>query len=128
MSKIIGSYVIVKDNFNNVLVAQRKAKRNEPKLWDIFSRNIKGKESTEKCANRAIKEDLKTIIFDLETFKEYVVDDETMDAIIVYTGCVRERIVCHDNIINYKWINETMMDSYEFLPTVKDILTDFFNQ
>lgn len=128
MSKIIGAHVIIRDNFNSVLIMQRKVKKTEPKLWDIFSRNLKGKESIEKCANRTIKEDLKTIIFDLEPFKEYVVNEETGDTIMVYTGYVKERIVCHDNIVAHKWISERNMDEYEFIPMAKNILTDFFNE
>ncbi|SHI34692.1 hypothetical protein SAMN02745163_00059 [Clostridium cavendishii DSM 21758] len=126
MSKIIGAQVIIRDNFNSVLVIQRKVKKTEPKLWDIFSRTLKGKETTEKCANRTIKEDLKTIIFDLEPFREYIVNEETGDTVMVYMGYVKERIVCHDNIVANKWISKKNISEYEFTPMAKNILTDFF--
>ena len=115
MRKIVGCSIIIKDDFNNVLVVQRKVKKNEPKKWDIFSRNIRGKESPEKCINRAIKEDLKTIIFDLTLFKEYVIDDETGNITLVYTGSVKERVTLHADIIMSKWINLKDIESYDFV-------------
>lgn len=124
MRKIIGCSIIIKDDFNNVLIVQRKVKKNEPKKWDIFSRNIRGKESPEKCINRAIKEDLKTIIFDLEPFKEYVIDEENENNILVYTGCIKERIILHADIIMSKWINLKDIESYDFVSGAKEKLLD----
>lgn len=127
MRKIIGCSIIIKDDFNNVLIVQRKVKKNEPKKWDIFSRNIRGKESPEKCINRAIKEDLKTIIFDLEPFKEYVIDEENENNILVYTGCIKERIILHADIIMSKWINLKDIESYDFVSGAKEKLLDLAN-
>ncbi len=127
MGKIIGCSIIIKDDFNNVLIVQRKVKKNEPKKWDIFSRNIRGKESPEKCINRAIKEDLKTIIFDLEPFKEYVIDEENQNKILVYTGCIKERIILHADIVMSKWINLKDVESYDFVSGVKEKLLDLAN-
>lgn len=127
MRKIIGCSIIIKDDFNNVLIVQRKVKKNEPKKWDIFSRNIRGKESPEKCINRAIKEDLKTIIFDLEPFNEYVIDEENENNILVYTGCIKERIILHADIIMSKWINLKDIESYDFVSGAKEKLLDLAN-
>ena len=65
MSNIKFCSIIIKDDFNNILISKRKGKKADEHLWYIFERKIKGRETPEKCANRAIKEDLKTIVFDL---------------------------------------------------------------
>ena len=70
MGRIAECSVIIKDDFNNIFIVRRKTKRNEPKLWYIVGKKIRWKETEEKCIARAIKDDLKSIIFNLEKLGE----------------------------------------------------------
>ena len=85
MAKITECSIIIKDDFNNVFIAQRRTKKNEPKLWYVIGRKVRGKETEEKCISRAIKEDLKSIIFNLEQVAE-ILNEELNEICAVYKG------------------------------------------
>ena len=73
------------------MIAER-GKRNE-RTWGIFGKEIKGKETEEKCISKVVDKDIKCTIFDLKPFKEYVLEDEKK--LKVFTGGVKEYITCH---------------------------------
>lgn len=125
MSKIINCSLIIKDDFNNVLVVQRKVKRGQPKLWSILNREIKGKETIEKCFEKIAKDDLKGIVFNLEHFKDIAVNENETRSI--YTGTIKETIVLHKDITTSSWVNLRMIDNYDFIESDKDVLLDFFS-
>ena len=128
MGKVVKCSIIVFDDFNNVLIAQRgKVKKNLPVIWSIFGKDIKGKETEEKCITKALEKDLKCNIFDLAPFKEYIIDEESGDLATVYTGKVKEYLTCHKEINKIMWIGKKDIDRYEFAPLEKEILADFFN-
>lgn len=128
MGKNIGCSIIIKDDFNNVLIVQRKAKKSEPKLWSLCSRAMKGKDTKDKCLDKAAKEDLKSVLFDVSPFKEFVVDKETGDSIAVYTAIVKERVTLGNDIVASKWIGKRNVDSYEFSDIDKEILLNFWGE
>ena len=104
MGKVVRCSIIIYDDFDNVLIAER-GKKNE-RTWGIFGKEIKGKETDEKCINKAIDKDLKCTIFDLKPFKEY--------------------ITCHKTISNTKWIAKNKLNDYNFNEEELKILKDFF--
>ena len=112
MSNVKFCSIIIKDDFNNILISKRKGKKADEHLWYIFERKIKGRETPEKCANRAIKEDLKTIVFDLNPLCDFNVNEE--ETLRVFTGSLKEKITCGANITTYKWINKDDLDDYTF--------------
>lgn len=124
MSKVINCSLIIKDDFNNVLIIQRKVKKGQPKLWSILNRDIKGKETLEKCFEKIAKDDLKGIVFNLKHFKDIAINEEGMKS--VYTGEIKESIILHKDITTSRWINENVMDQYDFIEYDKEILKDFF--
>lgn len=128
MGKNIGCSIIIKDDFNNVLIIQRKTKKSEPKLWSLCSRAMKGKDTTDKCLDKAAKDDLKSVLFDVNPFNELVVDEETGDSIAVYTAIVKERVTLGNDVVASKWINKRNMDSYEFNEIDKQILLSFWGE
>jgi len=76
MGQVSKCSIIICDDFNGVLIAARgKSKKGLPKVWSIFGKDIKGKETTEQCITKAIEKDLKCTIFDVAPFKEYVYDE-----------------------------------------------------
>ena len=74
MGMITRCSIIIYDDFGNVLIAER-GKRNERK-WGTFGKEIKGKETEEKCISKAVDKDIKCTIFDLKPFKEYNLEGE----------------------------------------------------
>lgn len=128
MGKIVKCSIIIYDDFNNVLIAQRgKVKKGLPVIWSIFGKDIKGKESEEKCITKAMEKDLKCNIFDLTSFKEYVINEDSEETVMVYTGKVKEYLTCHKEINKIMWIGKKDIDRYEFSQLEKEILLDFFN-
>ena len=124
MSKITHCEVIIKDDFNNVLIIQKKVKRTEPKLWSIVGKNMRAKESPEQCANRILEKELNVVGFDITKFKEYRLDEENNKA--VFSTVLKERISCHSSISNWKWISLRELENYEFSSNHKEILKDFW--
>lgn len=124
MSKNISCSLIIKDDFNNVLIIQRKVKRGQPKLWSILNRDIKGKETIEKCLEKIAKDDLKGIVFNLTPFKD--ISTSKVELKSVYTGIIKECVILHKDIADSKWINKRSLEQYDFIESDKDVLLDFF--
>lgn len=115
--------IIIKDDFNNVLIIQKKAKRGEEVRWSLVSGELKARETDEKCANRAVNDDLKITVFDLKKIKE----EETNEKLLmVYTGIIKERVICNNNVEKIKWINKKELEKYEIKEIDKNILKEFF--
>lgn len=125
MSTIINGSLIIKDNFNNVLIIQRKEKKGQPKFWSILTRNIKGKETIDKCLEKIAKDDLKGIIFNLAHFADFSINENELNS--VYTGFIKESIVLHKDIRAIKWINKQLLDEYDFIDKDKEILSNYFS-
>ena len=125
MSKVINCSLIIKDDFNNVLIIQRKVKRGQPKLWSLLSRDIKGKETTEKCLEKIAKDDLKGIVFNLTHFKDVSMNENETNSI--YTGTIRENILLHKDITSSMWISERVIDQYDIIDYDRKILMEFFD-
>lgn len=127
MGKVVKCSIIIYDDFKAILIAARgKSKKNVPEVWSIFAKDMKGKETTEKCITKAIDKDLKSTIFDIAPFKEYVFDKESGDISLVYTGKLKTYITPHKDIHSVKWITERELDMYEFSHEEKEMLLDFF--
>lgn len=125
MAKVVGCALIVKDDFNNVLILQDKVKRGEPEKWTLLNQKIKGKETEEKCINRCVKDALKTVVFDLERVKEYLINDD--EAITLYSGSLKDRIVLDKKYKDYKWIGLRQISNYNFNDVHIAMLQDYFN-
>lgn len=118
--------VILKDDFKNVLILQKKVKRTEPKIWCLLENEVKGKASEEKSIDKNIKKTINSIIFNKEVFKDYNTEG-TEDILRVYTGQLKERIVLHKEYTSSKWIGKRELDNIDLEEEHKKILTDFFD-
>lgn len=113
MRKVVECSVIIKDDFNNIFIVKRKTKKSEPKYWYTVGKKIKGRESEEKCIARAIKDDLKSIVFNLRKIGE--VENNVLEGITsLYVGELKEKIVLGNDIEEGKWIKVDDIDQYEF--------------
>ena len=120
MGRIAECSVIIKDDFNNIFIVRRKTKRNEPKLWYIVGKKIRGKETEEKCIARAIKDDLKSIIFDLEKLGEIKISAEKDELCAVYLGQLKEKIVYGNDIVEGKWVSAKELENYDLAEYEKE--------
>ena len=127
MAKIIACSLIIKDDFNNVLILNKKVKRGEIETWSILNQNIKGKESHDKCISRCAKDTIKSLVFDVEPFKEYIVDQDADEAVMVYTGRIEERVALDTKkYIGNRWISLRSIENFNLTQFEKEILKDFF--
>lgn len=128
MSKVIKSSVVIFDDYNNVLIAERgKGKKDSPKLWGLFGRNLRGKEDAEACASKAVDKDLTCTIFDLTPFKQYPLASEENGVMQVFTGKIREMVSLHKDINRVKWIGAREVENFDFSDGDKEIILDFLN-
>lgn len=126
MAKQVACSLIIKDDFHNVLILKKKVKRGEIESWSILTSKIRGKENHDKCITRGAKDILKSVIFDVEPFREYVIDGDNDESIMVYTGRIKEKAILDKSYKECKWIGKRNLEDYNFLELDKKILDDFF--
>ena len=120
MSKVVECSVIIKDDFNNIFIVKKKTKKNQPQLWYTVGRKIRGRENEEKCIARAVKDDLKSIVFNLIRIGEYILDEDLDKVCAVYEGEIKERVVYGTDIAEGKWISANELDNYDFADGEKE--------
>lgn len=125
MPKITKSSIIIKDDFNNIYIIKKKAKRNEPKLWSLVGRDLRGKDTVEKCILKAIKEDLKAVIFNLKEYEEVNLSEE--EGCMLFTGELKERVTFGKDVLEGRWINSTQVEEIEFVKEDKEKIIEYFN-
>ena len=76
---------------------------------------------------KAVDKDIKCTIFDLETFNEYSVNDNSDEIIQVYTGTVREYITTHKSINTVRWIGKKDIENYNFSDEDLKIIKEYFS-
>ena len=125
MDKITESSIIIKDDFNNIYIIRKKSKRNEPKLWSLVGRKLRGKDTTEKCILRAIKEDLKAVIFNLKEYDEIMLPEE--EKCMLFTGELKEKVTFGTDVVEGKWISLRQLEDFDFVPQDKKKIIKYFN-
>ncbi|WP_321994295.1 hypothetical protein [Clostridium butyricum] len=125
MMKCTACTLIIKDDFENVLILKKKVKKGQIGKWSLLSQNLRGKESDEKCLNKASNKILKTIIFDLEPYKEFVLDSDSDEGIRVYKGEIKGRFVLDKSYDDAQWGNKNKLSEYEFEDIDKLIMENF---
>lgn len=128
MAKVIGCSLIIKDDFRNVLILNKKVKRGEVETWSLLSQKLKGKESHDKCITRGAKDILKSVIFDVEPVGEYKMDSDEDECVMVYTGRIREKAILDKSYKECKWIGYRNIEGLNMAPHEKQILLDFFKE
>lgn len=125
MEKAKNCIVIIKDDFKNILLLQKKVKRTEPKIWYLIESEVKGKATEEKSIDKNIKKSINTIIFNKKVFKDYTLEG-TEEITRVYTGQLKERIVLHKEYTASKWVGKKEIEDMEIAEEHKNILREFF--
>ena len=127
MSKIAECSLIIKDDFNNIFIIRRKTKRNQPKLWYIVGKKIKGRETEEKCIARAVKDDLKSIIFNLKKVGEIKLNEENDELCAIYEGELKEKIVFGNDVSEGKWVSIKELENYDLAEGEKEKILYYVN-
>ena len=125
MMKCTACTLIINDDFNNILILKKKVKKGEIAKWSLLSQKLRGRESDEKCLNKASNKILKTIIFDLEPYKEYILNEELEEGIRVYKGEIKGRFVLDKTYDEAQWVHKDKLSEYEFEDVDKSIIEDF---
>ncbi|MGG7212424.1 NUDIX domain-containing protein [Clostridium nigeriense] len=120
MSKVAECSIIIKDDFNNIFIVRKKTKKNQPQLWYIVGRKIRGREIEEKCISRAVKDDLKSIVFNLARVGEYILDENLNEVCAVYEGVLNEKVVYGSDIAEGRWISTNELDDFDFADDEKE--------
>jgi len=120
MSKVAECSIIIKDDFNNIFIVRKKTKKNQPRLWYIVGRKIRGREIEEKCISRAVKDDLKSIVFNLVRVGEYILDENLNEVCAVYEGVLKEKVVYGSDIVEGRWISTNELDNFDFADGEKE--------
>lgn len=126
MKNIIGCSIILKDDFNNILIIKKEQKKNFG-LWKCVGRLKKGRENNEKCISNSVKEELNTLIFDLKEIKEFKIID-TEDYIMIYEGKIKDYMNLGKKVMDMKWISKKEIENYEFLDGEKELLLEYFKK
>ena len=125
MMKCTACTLIIKDDFKNILILKKKVKKGQVGKWSLLSQNLRGKESDEKCLNKASNKILKTIIFDLEPYKEFVVNEESEECVRVYKGEIKGRFVLDKSYDDAQWVHIDKLNEYDFEDVDKLIIEEF---
>ena len=128
MMKCTACTLIIKDDFNNILILKKKVKKGEVGKWSLLNQKLRGKESDEKCLNKASNKILKTIIFDLEPYKEFMLNEELDEGIRVYVGEIKGRFVLDKTYDDAQWIHKDTLGEYEFEDTDKLIIDSLMSE
>lgn len=124
--------IIIYDNYKNVLIIQKeKARKGESPLWSLPEREMKGKETPEKCIMKAIEKDLNNIIFDLDLYR--TIDEGSEDCHYIFSGVSKGKLLLHKSLYDMKWVNVSDLDQYQFAVNmnvnvdIKEIVGEFIN-
>ncbi|MGN0145509.1 MAG: hypothetical protein ACI398_11025 [Clostridium sp.] len=120
--------LIIKDDFENILILKKKVKKGEIGKWSLLSQKLRGKESDEKCLNKASNKILKTIIFDLEPYKEVMVNEELDEGIRVYKGEIKGRFVLDKTYEDAQWVHKSELSEYEFEDVDRLIIENYIEE
>lgn len=124
MSKVVSCSLIIRDDFNNVLLLKKKVKRGQIEEWSLLNQKKRSKEEHEKTIHRGVKDILKSIVFELEPINEYSINED--ESAMVYLGILKEKITLDKNYKEAKWINVNDIDNFEINNLDKKILKDYF--
>ena len=126
MSTVVSCSLIIRDDFNNVLLLKKKVKRGQIEEWSLLNQKKRGKEEHEKTIHRCVKDVLKSIVFELEPINEYSINED--ESAMVYLGILKEKITLDKNYKEAKWINVNDIDNFEINNLDKKILKDYFEK
>lgn len=118
-----GCFILLKDDFDNILLIQ-KGKKKSPGNWQLVGRDKKGKETNDKCIHNVIKEDLNTLVFDLESY-DFKSDAEE-ENYSIYVGKIKDFMNLGKTVLNSEWISRSRLETITIDEFSKKVLTNYF--
>lgn len=123
MDKVTRCEVIIRDDFNNVLIIQKKVKKNEPKPWSILGKEIRAKETEEECVNRILESEVKSVGANLIKVCEYQSEE---GRVAVYQCILIETPALHKSISDRSWISQKNLENYELSENHRNSISIFW--
>ena len=105
MSTVVSCSLIIRDDFNNVLLLKKKVKRGQIEEWSLLNQKKRSKE---------------------EPINEYSINED--ESVMVYLGTLKEKVTLDKNYKEAKWININDIDNFEINNLDKKILKDYFER
>lgn len=128
MNKITECSIIIKDDFNNIFLVRRKTKKNQPILWYTVGRKLKGRETEEKCIARAVKDDLKSIVFNVKKIGETIINEALGETSSVYIGELKEKVVYGNDVAEGRWIRLEDLKNYDLAKGEEEKISAYLNK
>ena len=127
MNTYIGCSIIIYDNDDKVLIAQRsKSKKSFPLLWETVGGALEGNETPEECIRREVKEELNCNVIDLKLFNVYIINEDNRYVLIVYTGRINKPIQHNSEIKQIRWIDKCEIGEFNFYGNELEKLLDYY--
>jgi mutator protein MutT len=127
MNTYIGCSIIIYDNDDKVLIAQRsKSKKSFPLLWETVGGALEGNETPEECIRREVKEELNCNVSDLKLFNVYIINEDNRYVLIVYRGKINEPIQHNSEIEQIRWIDKCNIGEFNFYGNELKKLLDYY--
>lgn len=126
MSKVVSCKIVIKDDFNNVLLLKKDVKRGQVEEWSLLDHKKRGKENIEKTIRRGVNDILKVIVFKLEPMKEYSISED--ESVMVFSGILNEKISLSKNYKEAKWVNRNDINEFNINDLDKTILNDYLKK
>jgi len=124
----IGCSIIIKDNDNKLLIAQRsKSKKKFSLLWETVGGALEDNETPEECIRREVREEINCSIQDLKIFKVYIINQDNRYVLIVYTGKINEQIQYNLEIEQIRWIDKSEIQKLNFCCNESEKLIDYYS-
>ncbi|MGV8984468.1 NUDIX hydrolase [Clostridium sp.] len=127
MNTYIGCSIIIKDNDNKLLIAQRsKAKKKFSLLWETVGGALEDDETPEECIRREVREEINCSIKELKLFKVYIINQDNRYVLIVYIGKINEQIQYNLEIEQIQWIDKSEIQKFNFCCNESEKLLDYY--
>ena len=127
MDTYIGCSIIINDDDNKILIAQRsKSKKKFSLLWETVGGALEDNETPEECIRREVREEINCCIQNLKLFKVYIINQDNRYVLIVYTGEINEQIQYNLEIEQIRWINKFEIQKFNFCCNESEKLLDYY--
>lgn len=122
----IASAVVLNDN-GDILILQRASDSSwQPNRWNFPGGKVDIGETPEQGAIRETKEEAGIDISNLDLLKQFKTNNG-WDISIFITNNFTGNVKIDYESSNAHWLKEDEIDSFEFIPNIKNIIVDVFN-
>jgi 8-oxo-dGTP diphosphatase len=121
MNTLIGCSIVIYDDMNRTLIAQRSmSKKFAPLMWETVGGRLEEDEITEACIRRETLEEIGCRLKHLKLFKVYVIkESENRHVLIVFTGQIEGEPKLNEEIETIQWIRKAEIENILSIQTAQ---------